>query len=644
MDADARALLAEAQRLHASGDRDASLAKLRDALARFPDLVAAHANLAALLWEEGRPADAIEPLRRATELQPEDASLWSRLAHVQAATGDARGCLESLARAEAAGPRDARTWAMVAALFGEYGRWAEAGRAFEHAAGIDPTDGDIAVRLAHAYQHEGRLAQAQAALARTRARQPEDLGVAVAQALLLPQVYEGVEDLQAWRARFAEGLQRLADDLPKWLPHAAQVLHLNHQNFLLAYQGEDDLGLQRAYSRFVGTLARHARPHWAEARQARYDGRRRLRVGFAGAIFHDCTAGRYFERWTTRLDPARFERIVYHMGPASDALTQRIAAACDRVVVLRRGAEDALQRIAADELDVLVHPEVGMTPFSLLAAALRLAPVQAAGWGHPVTTGSDAIDYYFTCAAMEPLDAASHYAERLVPLPGLGVDYSVPVATAPLERGALGIPAAKRLYACPQSLFKVHPAMDALVARIAAADPEAVVLFFQAPSREVTSQFAARVQRVLQREGVGPRGQLKFLPRMSNEAFRGVLAACDVVLDTLHWSGGNTSLDAFAAGVPVVTLPGRFMRGRQTAGMLELMGMTELVAADADGYVRLAVEVARDRERNAALRREIVARRGALFDRPEPVAAFGDALLRMAAGEKPAPDPDILPA
>jgi predicted O-linked N-acetylglucosamine transferase (SPINDLY family) len=633
VDADARALLAQAQRLHASGDRRASIAKLRETVALFPELVAAYANLAALLWEDGAPADAIEPLRRATELQPGDASLWSRLAHVQAAAGDARGCLESLARAEAAGPRDARTWAMVAALFGEYGRWAEAARAFEHAAGIDPGDGDIAVRLAHAYQHEGRLAQAEAALARTHARRPDDLGVAVERALLLPQVCEGVDDLERWRARFAGGLQRLVDDLPKWLPHAAQVLHLNHQNFLLAYQGGDDLPLQRAYSRFVGTLARHARPQWATPRRRTYDGARRVRVGFAGAIFHDCTAGRYFERWITGLDAARFERIVYHMGPASDALTQRIAAACDRVVVLRRGAEDALQRIAADELDVLVHPEVGMTPFSLLAASLRLAPAQAAAWGHPVTTGSEAVDHYFTCAAMEPADGASHYAEGLVPLPGLGVDYPMPAAAAPIERGALGLAAGKRLYACPQSLFKVHPAMDALVARIVAADPEAVVLFFQAPSREVTSQFAARVQRALQHEGVGPRGQLKFLPRMANEAFRRVLAACDVVIDTVHWSGGNTSLDAFAAGVPVVTLPGRFMRGRQTAGMLQLMGITQLVAADADAYVGLAVDVARDRERNAALRREIVERRRVLFDRPEPVAAFGEALLRMAAGE-----------
>jgi len=34
-------------------------------------------------------------------------------------------------------------------------------------------------------------------------------------------------------------------------------------------------------------------------------------------------------------------------------------------------------------------------------------------------------------------------------------------------------------------------------------------------------------------------------------------ALADVLLDTIHFGGGNTSLEAFAFGTPVVTLPGR---------------------------------------------------------------------------------------
>jgi protein O-GlcNAc transferase len=121
---------------------------------------------------------------------------------------------------------------------------------------------------------------------------------------------------------------------------------------------------------------------------------------------------------------------------------------------------------------------------------------------------------------------------------------------------------------------------------------------------------------------------------MESGQFRRVLATADVVVDTVRWSGGNTSIDAFAAGVPVVTLPGRFMRARQTAGMLEMMDLRELIASDPADYVRIAVDVARNRDRNAALRKAIAERREVLFDRPEPVAALSEALLKLGAGER----------
>ena len=130
---------------------------------------------------------------------------------------------------------------------------------------------------------------------------------------------------------------------------------------------------------------------------------------------------------------------------------------------------------------------------------------------------------------------------------------------------------------------------------------------------------------------MAPGGQLKFLPRMGPDGFRRVLATADVVVDTAHWSGGNTSLDAIAAGAPLVTLPGRFMRGRQSLAMLRALGLEELVATSEDDYVRRAIAVATDRERNLGLRAALRERRGALFDRPEPIRAFQEALIHLAS-------------
>jgi protein O-GlcNAc transferase len=632
---DARGRLAEAERLHRAGDAAGAITAVRAAIALEPKLAAAYKTLAALLWQSGRVAEARGALAAAVAALPGDASLWARVAHAELDAGNAAGAFEAAAKAEAARPNDPLSWTIIGGLHAEFGRHAEAERALAQASRLDPGSPDIELRLAHALQENGDNAQALAALARGTKRDPSHLNVAVDERLYLPQVYDDLEDAARWRERYARGLARLHEDLPRWRTRASEVFGLNHHNFLLAYQGEDDLELQRGYSRLLTDVAAHARPEWLEPRRISFDGGRRLRVGFVGAIFRDHTVGRYFERWITRLDAARFERFVYHTAPVSDAFTRRIATAVDHFVPLRTGDAAVAQRIVDDRLDVLVQPDVGMTPMSYLLAALRLAPVQIAGWGHPVTTGSAQVDHYVTCAAMEPEAGAAHYAENLVGLPGLGVDYEMPAEPVPAARAALAIPDGARAYVCPQSLFKVHPEMDAIFVRLLAADPQGVLLFFQAPARAVTAQFGERVQRALAAAGLPARGQLKFLPRMPAADFRRVLAAADVVVDTVRWSGGNTSLDALAAGTPIVTLPGRFMRSRQTAAMLRMAGLESLVAKDADEYVRLAVEVARDADRNRALREAIAAGRGALFDRPEPVEAFAEALLQAAAGERP---------
>lgn len=606
---------------------------LREHLRLAPRDADTHARLAVELSARGQGVEAREALREAVAALPGVAGLWWRLAIAESNLGDGTAALACNSRAIEAGPQDAEDWCRIGWTYLVYWRYAEAQAALEKAAALDPGNPRIETLLANVRQQSGDAQGALQSLARANARAPGDLAVEVAGRLMLPQVYASVEDAARWRERYVEGLGQLEAGAARWRAQAARVFELGHENFLLAYQGEDDREPQRRYSAFIASLAGTAKPEWRETARATFDGGRRLRVGFAASIFRDCTAGRYFERWITGLDPRRFERFVYHCAPISDAFTERIAAASEHFVAAHAGNEDLAARIRGDRLDVIVYPEVGMTPVSYLLAALRLAPVQAAGWGHPVTTGSNAIDRYFTAAAMEPPGAQAHYEERLERLPGLGVEYAMPATEPAFTRAEMGLPSAGSIYLCPQSLFKIHPEMDAIFAEVLAVDPGAMLVFFQAMSRGVTERLGERVQRALAARGVPPRGQVKFLPRLPGALFRRAIAAADVVLDTVRWSGGNTSLDTLASGTPLVAMEGRFMRARQTAAMLRIIGLEELVADSIEGYVSLAVAIARDRERNAHLRGEIAERRGALFDRRECTEAFAEALIHMASGD-----------
>ena len=542
--------------------------------------------------------------------------------------GDADAAIDSLRLASAATPRDAETWWRIGHLYAEHWRHADAALAFENALAHAPGNAMLLASLGAAKQELGEDEAALAALERAQAADPGDPRIALAARLFLPQVYDSVEDVAVWRERYARGLAAIEADGARFRERAAEAFDLERGSFLLAYQGEDDRELQARHARIVAGWLRGAAPQLRFDGTPTFDGSRALRVGFVASIFRDCTAGRYFERWITGLDARRFDARVYHTGPISDALTRRIEAA-SRFSHLRVPAREVAARLLADELDLIVYPEVGMDAMTYVLSALRLAPVQCAAWGHPVTTGSEPIDYFLTCGAMEPADASSQYTEKLVRLPGMGVDYAMPELPDMPSRASLRLPGDKRIYACAQSLFKVHPEMDSLFAQILHRDADAVLVFFQAPAQAVTRRFAARLERALAARGIAPRGQLKFLPRVGSRAFRGVLAACDVVLDTTRWSGGNTSLDAFAAGVPVVTMAGRFMRGRQTAAMLQAMGLETLVCADRTTYLETALRAAGDARCNAQLRGAIAEGRSALFgQRVQP--AFEEALLAMA--------------
>ena len=118
-----------------------------------------------------------------------------------------------------------------------------------------------------------------------------------------------------------------------------------------------------------------------------------------------------------------------------------------------------------------------------------------------------------------------------------------------------------------------------------------------------------------------------MLPQRGHADYLAVNRCCDAMLDTLHWSGGNTSLDAIACGLPIVTRPGRFMRGRQSAGMLAHMGLAEVVARDEDDYVARAAALASDPALRHDVRHRIEAARGVLFDDRAPTRAFADALV-----------------
>jgi predicted O-linked N-acetylglucosamine transferase (SPINDLY family) len=138
--------------------------------------------------------------------------------------------------------------------------------------------------------------------------------------------------------------------------------------------------------------------------------------------------------------------------------------------------------------------------------------------------------------------------------------------------------------------------------------------YHEANTARLQSRFARAMPDVADR--------IVWIPRQAYPGYLSLMAAVDVVLDPLHFSGGLTTYDAFSLGRPIVTLPGEFRRGRFTLACYRKMGIPECVAADADDYVNIAVTLATDRDYRATLEERIREASPRLFEDVEAVREY----------------------
>ena len=556
------------------------------------------------------------------------ASGWSDRGRQLLRTGELAGAVSCFRHAIQLEPAVAMHWARLAKLQAALRDYDEAAAGFERACALASQVPDFHILHGSALREQNNPRLAIEAFQRALTLDPDNLHAALGVELMLPPVYEDAGALRSWRMRYAAGLERLHAGTQRWIRRPRQVLSLEWQNFYLAYQGGADRTLQVRYNGLLSTLLAAVVPELQVPLPVVKRNAGRLKVGFVSADFRECTVGDYFLGWVTGLPREAFETWVLYTGFVDDVRTDEFRGGANHFEKLGGGAKDIAAAIRARDLDIIVYPDVGMTAMSTLLSNLRLAPLQFAAWGHPVTTGSRFIDFYVSCALMEPDDGATQYSEKLILLPGIGVKYRPARRSGRASRSRFGLDDAKHVYLAPHSLHKIHPETDPLLIEILAQDSDALLVFFAGPTRQQTEQFIDRIVRAMRDRGLSPRSQLKVLPRLARPDFLDVMSVADVMLDPLHWSGGNTALDALTALLPVVALPGATMRSRQSAAMLTILGLDELIARGPADYVAIALRIAANPAYRATLVDRVRRNAGRLYGRDEPVAALA-AELRM---------------
>jgi predicted O-linked N-acetylglucosamine transferase (SPINDLY family) len=318
---------------------------------------------------------------------------------------------------------------------------------------------------------------------------------------------------------------------------------------------------------------------------------------------------------------------------------QRIVRACDQFHPVRAlGDVEIASLIRRLEIDILVDlngQTFGWRPGIL---KYRPAPVQAVYLGFAGTTGASFIDYVIGDGAVTPFADQAHYSEQIVQLPhSFWPSAPLRETLPPISRAEAGLPEEGFVFCCFNTHWKISLEMFQAWMRLLAAVPGSVLWL-----RKASDTITTALTREARMRGVDP---ARIIWAGREDSFARHLARhaqADLFLDTFPYNAHVTASDALWAGLPVVTRRGDSFVSRVAASFLHALELEELITPDIAAYESVALALARDPARLAALRARLADNRltKPLFDVPRFVrdieAAFDQMQARAGGGEKPA--------
>ena len=533
------------------GRLDEAVALYRQAVELRPNYGAARNNLGIGLQSLGDLDGAVACFRQAIELQPRLAEAHKNLGQVLNAQGDREQALDSLRRALELKPDFADAHLETGNVLKDQGALTDAVESYHRALALHPENADTLLNLGNALKDQGRI-----------------------------------DEALTWYRRAVDAAPARAEVLCNLL-HAAQ------------YRADASLALlAEVHTEYEQRFARPLRSTWQPHLQSREPGRR-LRLGFVSPDFSRHPVGFFLIRVLEHLDRRQCEVVCYSNRSKADEMTHRFQAAAELwrdVAGLSDG--DLADRIRSDQIDMLFDLSGHTAHNRLLVFARKPAPIQISWLGYEGTTGLSAMDYVLADRFEIPVDAEPFYVERVLRMPHGFACYDPP-ADAPPVGPLPALTQGSVTFGSFNNLAKLTPAVVQLWAKLLQRLPDSRLLlkFHGLDDGQVRQQVCDRFAAC----GVSPQ-RLELQGPSPHPAYLAEYNRVDLALDPFPFNGGVTTCAALWMGVPVITCPGETFASRHSLSHLTNAGLTGTIARNHDESIELAVGLARDLPRLAAMR------------------------------------------
>jgi predicted O-linked N-acetylglucosamine transferase (SPINDLY family) len=329
----------------------------------------------------------------------------------------------------------------------------------------------------------------------------------------------------------------------------------------------------------------------------------KLRIGYFSADFQDHATLSLMMGLLRHHDHDKFEIHAFSYGLIKESQSlDQAKSYLESFSDVDRASDDAIAELAREKkIDIAVDLK-GHTKLGRLGMfARRMAPVQINYLGNPGTIGADFIEYMVVDKVTVPETHKQYLSEKPIYLPHCyqpnDDQRSIPETNT--TRAYFGLPETGFVFCSFNNTYKISPREFDIWMRLLKRVEGSVLWLFKG------NDYAAQnLRKEALKRGVDP-DRLIFAEKLSQSEHLARHKHADLLLDTFNVNAHTTASDALWAGLPLVTLPGEQFAARVAASILTAANLPELIAKDEVDYEAIALDLALNPEKIAALKQKV---------------------------------------
>ena len=558
-------------------------------------------NLGSALYKLEKFNEAIDSCQRAIEIKPDFIEAYNNLGLVFEELGKFNEAIDSYQRAIKINPEYAEAYNNLGNVYNINEKVDEAILNYKKAIKIDNNFAEAYSNLEHLLKEIGNVDESQNYEHKLLSLKPNDIGYKINSTLSIVPIVNSVEEINFYRNKYQKGLEYLK----KYQYITEKPGNTITTNFFhLGYHARENLNLMKNTS----SLFRQIIPNinYISKNMNKQKKQKKIKIGFISEFLTKHTVGKLFGGLIKNINRKKFDIIIFHTQRTKKSLIKNeIDNHSSKVINLSNRIKEQHEQVEKENLDIIFYPEIAMSSITYFLAFARLAPVQIVSWGHPETTGINTIDYFLSSTLLEPNNLKKKYSERLICLSQFPLYYEPPQNLGSLKnRKDLKLPESIRLYGCPQSLFKLHPDFDSILAEILHQDPEGCIILI---GREGKKKYWSEILKKRWSKNFPVLNKkVLFINTLSLLEFISLCKCVNVLLDPIHFGGGNSFLETMLVGTPTITMPGTHLKTNITAAAYKQMKISKPpIVQNSKEYINLAIKLAQDDKKNLSLREEL---------------------------------------